>query len=85
MTLLDKIRLAILGPALSSLEEAEAAYQSAKARYSEAQSRGDKRGMGEAWRAMNRALNKTLAHSDASRLHTHRASFGSRSRSARAV
>ena len=60
------LRAAEYGPGVLNpylLEGAEASYQASKLRYEHCRSRGDKRGEGEAWRAMNRSLNKVLAHS----------------------
>ena len=87
MTLLDKIRLAIFGPDDTlTVEEAEADYRAAKERYDAAVERGDTRDLNRCLTALNVALNAMLrAHSDATRLHTHRASFPVRSRPARAA
>lgn len=86
MSIIDKIRIAVFGPDdTRTLEEAEADYIAAKARYDDAVDRGDKRGQGEALKLLNPALNAVLrAHSDATRLHTHRDRFPVRSRPARA-
>lgn len=86
MTITRFILTAIFGPDdTRTLEQAEADYIAAKARYDDAVERGDKRGQGEALKLLNPALNAVLrAHSDATRLHTHRDRFPVRSRPARA-
>lgn len=86
MTLADFILTAIFGaPDNRSLEEAEADYRAAKERYDNAVERGDTRDQNRCLKVLNVALNAMLrAHSDASRLHTHRARLPARSRPARA-
>lgn len=59
MSLIDKIRLAILGPD-TSVEEAEAAYIAAKKDYDQAVERKDTRGQNACLKALNVALNDML-------------------------
>lgn len=77
MSILDKIRLAILGPD-TSLEEAEASYQQAKADYDDAVVRRDTRAQNAHLKTLNVALNDML------RVHYARP-YGSRSIPSRGV